>query len=348
MIDFSFYHQLEEKGWENIYNQRNSDDISECLNGITSDLPAVDQIETTNLCNMSCSMCPRPKKMTRPLIRSIRKKLFEKVIDQIEEIEQDKIGRGLTKEHFMESPPQSLVWPGSMFDVTSLRLHHFGSPLLDPLLYGRLEYISANTSFDAQLSETVINLTVDKARELFKRKLGRLIIALDATSEEEFKRIRGHSINFPKEVQKIRHIAAMKIAEGHQTELNVQVIKLAEANNNDFEESWGNVEGLEVLHKPFFPYPDIDHTTGISGDNVFRGGCFFPFTSITILADGRVVPCNSDYNGEIILGDANNDSLGSIWTGDKMKRFREQFIQNTFDKGHLCNRCGYYPFTRSG
>jgi radical SAM protein with 4Fe4S-binding SPASM domain len=343
MIDFSFYHKLEDNGWGNIYHRKSSVDISECLNGITSDLPAVDQVETTNLCNLKCKMCPRPKKMTRPLIRSMRREVFERIIDQIEEIEQEKINRGLTKKSFIESPPRSLIWPGSLFDITSLRLHHFGSPLLDTLLLERLEYITGNTSFDAQLSETVINLTVEKAQELFRRKLGRLIIALDATNGEEFKRIRGRSVDFPKEVQKIKDIAAMKVAEGYQTALNVQVIKLAEAND-EFAKFWKNVDGVEILHKPFFPYPDIDHDNGTSEDDVFKGGCFFPFTSITILADGRAVPCNSDYNGEMILGDTNVQSLSSIWTGETMKLFRENFVQNTFAKDHLCSRCGYYPF----
>lgn len=344
MIDYNFYRQLEDRNWDNIYNNTNPDEVLAGLNIISTDLPSVDQIETTNLCNMKCKMCPRSKQMTRAIVRGMRKKLFERIIDQINEYEKEKKERGLSKEDFIASPPKSLIWPGSTFDITSLRLHHFGSPLLDPLLLERLDYIVGTTGFDTQLSETIINLSVENVRNLFRRNLGRLVIALDGTTAQEFEYNRGHSIDFPKEVKKIKEIATMKDQEGHATTLHLQIINLADARNKEFEQIWNDVKGLEVLHKPFFPYPDIDHANGAATDNVFKRGCFFPFTSVTILADGRVVPCNADYNGEIILGDLNTQSLVSVWTGDPLKKFRERFVKNTLGKSHLCHRCGYYPF----
>ena len=51
--------------------------------------------------------------------------------------------------------------------------------------------------------------------------------------------------------------------------------------------------------------------------------CQFPWSSMSILCDGRVVPCCNDYDGELVLGDANEQTLKEIWNGEPYKMLRE-------------------------
>ena len=57
--------------------------------------------------------------------------------------------------------------------------------------------------------------------------------------------------------------------------------------------------------------------------------CQFPLSSMTIKSNGEAVECVEDYNNEIILGDARNESLYDIWNGEKYKKLREDHFELT-------------------
>jgi tetratricopeptide (TPR) repeat protein len=54
--------------------------------------------------------------------------------------------------------------------------------------------------------------------------------------------------------------------------------------------------------------------------------CFHPFSEISILWDGRCVPCCLDYDGQLDVGNANIDSLESILMGEKASQLRKAFL----------------------
>ncbi|MCH7801696.1 MAG: hypothetical protein IIC24_09180, partial [Chloroflexi bacterium] len=84
--------------------------------------------------------------------------LFQRIIDQISEAEEEKSSQGIGRDDFLNNPPPSLVWPGIEYDISALILHHCGSPMLDPNMLKRVEYIKTNTNLGIQFSETIINL----------------------------------------------------------------------------------------------------------------------------------------------------------------------------------------------
>ncbi len=346
MIDYRFYRELSDQTIDQMYvpGHYTADELLHLVESHRSDLPYVDQIETTNNCNMRCRMCPRATNMTRGIIKSMRRELFERIMDELNIIEQEKAEQGISISDFKADPPRDLMWNGSEFDIGTLRLHHFGAPLLDPQITDRVKYINKNTGFQAQLSEIATNLQLKKILELFRHRLARLVIALDGTNAEEFERNRGRKINFRKAVDKVNRVVEMKVNGDFETAVHIQLIKLGDASNKRFIEMWGDIPGLDILHKPFFPYPDIDQSIGTREDHVFDAKCRIPLVSMTILADGRVVPCNADYNGEEVLGNLNHQSLMEIWHGEPFKKFREKFIKSQFTCDDLCNRCGFYPF----
>jgi hypothetical protein len=50
---------------------------------------------------------------------------------------------------------------------------------------------------------------------------------------------------------------------------------------------------------------------------------------MTIKSNGESVECVEDFNNEIILGDAHNESLQGIWNGDKYRRLRQDHFELT-------------------
>lgn len=346
MIDYMFYRNMGEENIRKMYDGSVScDDLFEMVKAHRSNLPYIDQLETTNACNLKCVMCPRGmiNHMTRP-IQPMEQALFRNIIDQISEAEDEKAARGIGMRDFLKSPPPSLVWPGSEYDVGALRLHHFGSPMLDPAMLERVEYIKTHTRLPIQFSETIINLKLQQVRELFRMGLDRLIIALDGTNADEFEASRGvRVVNFEAMIQRVHDIIDAKLQLGDRTKLDVQIIQMKHSPKESFLRKWAVVEGVNVHVKPFFPYPDVSHDLVTNSDTVFQRSCRIPFTSLTIMTDGRVVPCNSDYNGEQVFGDTNRQSLREIWSSPGVIEFCREFIFDLFQSDSLCNRCGFYP-----
>ena len=66
--------------------------------------------------------------------------------------------------------------------------------------------------------------------------------------------------------------------------------------------------------------------------------CWSLMNSINILWDGRVVPCCMDYDGKMILGDANENTLKEIWHQSVWMRKRHRNLD--FDMVP-CKTCNY-------
>lgn len=196
MLDYTFYEKLPNI-WE-LYksNKLAKEDLFNLFEKKFSTIPYVDQIETTNFCNMKCKMCPRYKNMTRK-IEVMDMNLFKKIIDELNYIEIEKRENGLDINNFNPKNNQ-LIWKWNKFDIFDLRLHHFWAPFLDPYLIERVKYINEKSLFWTQLSESVNNITIEKVEDLFRNNLGRLIIAIDWVNSQDFKENRWVDINYDK------------------------------------------------------------------------------------------------------------------------------------------------------
>jgi radical SAM protein with 4Fe4S-binding SPASM domain len=64
-----------------------------------------------------------------------------------------------------------------------------------------------------------------------------------------------------------------------------------------------------------------------------------------VLADGSVVPCREDVDGEQALGRV-EDGLRAIWTGEKSARFHNLHERGQWDEDSFCASCKewYYNF----
>ena len=60
---------------------------------------------------------------------------------------------------------------------------------------------------------------------------------------------------------------------------------------------------------------------------------------MSILWDGRVVPCCIDFVGEYLLGDVRKESLLEIWNGDKLVELRKKIIGRRYKEVNLCKGC---------
>lgn len=276
-------------------------------------------IETTNKCNLKCSICPR--RVMKRDIKDMEFGLFKKIVDE-------------TKKH------TKFIW-----------LHGIGEPLMDPLLEKRIRYCKKN-NIKTGISTNATLLTKRKSEVLINAGLNRIILCLDGVKKETYEKIRINA-NFEKTVNNIKHFLEMKNALKSNVYVTMQIIYTDETKNEveKFKKiwkrynadevvvkrfnTWGDqVEGIKELSKPELYYPATDLKN--------RPPCYYLWHSLTILSDGRVVPCCRDYDAKIILGDFKKKSLEEIWHGKPLRNLRENNINGNFNNG-LCDNCLEYP-----
>ena len=66
--------------------------------------------------------------------------------------------------------------------------------------------------------------------------------------------------------------------------------------------------------------------------------CEYPWTSLTVMADGNVVPCTQISNNEIVLGNIKDNTLEEIWNGKNYEEFRKMHISGKFPDNHKCKK----------
>jgi radical SAM protein with 4Fe4S-binding SPASM domain len=76
----------------------------------------------------------------------------------------------------------------------------------------------------------------------------------------------------------------------------------------------------------------------VENENHYTGQyCEYAWTSITILADGSVVPCTQDINGTWTFGNVNEQLLVDIWNSEKYRKFREYQLSSDTPRDFMCH-----------
>ena len=67
--------------------------------------------------------------------------------------------------------------------------------------------------------------------------------------------------------------------------------------------------------------------------------CEKPWTSVTIMWDGTVVPCNFDHDGLYSLGNVADQTLQEIWRSERLAALRRHHRDGNPDEVTLCRGC---------
>ncbi len=265
-------------------------------------------LEITNVCNLNCAFCPGTK----------REKRF------------------MTADEF--GVLASKLRPYTDY----LYLHLMGEPLLHPEL-GTLLNIAHGLEFKVIITTNGTLLGDRGAVLLNSPAVHKVNISLQSFEANSGGEIESY----------VNQCAAFAAAMGRSGKLCV----LRLWNKNGLEELNGEIESILSRHFPRpwrtsraslglaghvwlepgerFDWPDMDAAD--RGERVF---CYGLRDQIGVLADGTVVPCCLDHEGDIALGNLFDSTIDDI-----MSTERAQMIYNGFSarkaQEPLCRRCGY-------
>lgn len=274
-------------------------------------------LEPTNYCNLACPMCAN--QLIPPETKGYMKiELYRKVIDEARDF------------------------------VYDINLFLGGEALLHKDLVTMIEYARAN-SIKVRLNTNATLLTSEKPEALIKAGLDHITFSFDGYEKETYEKIRVNA-KFDKTLANILNFLEKKRMLGLKKPYTVlQVIEFPSLSKDSMDvqrkKFLKQFEGLPVNrfvriqpHNWGGKYQD-----GCAEDYRPRGSkyvfCTFPWYSMNILWDGRVVPCCVDMKGEHVLGNVSTESLLDIWNGTKMVELRRKIVTKEYKDISICRDC---------
>lgn len=277
-------------------------------------------IEITNVCNLNCNFCPKTKRKYKFMNKEEFTYILEQVKPFTEHIYFHLMGEPLLNENIEYFLEESKKY-GLQVNLTTngTLLNKVGNKIINSNAVRQVN-ISLH-SFEAnkktvELEEYLNNVTdfIIKAREN-----SNIICAIrlwNMDSED----LRGEN-NLNKEILKI-------LEENLSLDFSLSE-KLQESNRVKLKEK----VYLNMAEK--FEWPDIKINS--LGEKVF---CHGLRNQIGILADGTVVPCCLDSDGNLELGNIFEKTLEDILNGERATNIYNGFSRRVAVES-LCQKCGY-------
>lgn len=278
-------------------------------------LPSVIMIENTNCCNAQCVMCPREKLTRKPGFMEFG--LFAKIMKELSSARRKPV----------------------------VHLHGFGEPLLDTLLPERIKLAKTCGIKHTYIVTNASLLFPETSSKIISAGLDKMKISFYGTDEESYHatmrrldfKVAFHNV---KEFVRIR-----KDMKRRNPQLILQYLphEANRAEREDFKALWSS-----LLDK------NVGDCLNCSSLHNYGGGrfynrlgdeivsvCFYPWSAMSVLCDGRAVTCCMDYNGVQTIGNLNSQSVAEIWNGPVLSAMRRKVGNLDYSGLPACQCCDW-------
>ena len=173
--------------------------------------------------------------------------------------------------------------------------------------------------------------------------LGVLKFSLDALNDAKIKSIRGKKANYNESIEKILHLIEFKKKNNLKTILVPCMIDLAlektdKEMHKEFLSFWKDKDVFAYIKSQDNRWLYENDKDLKSQSHYAKQYCEYPWLSLTVMADGNVVPCTQISNNELVLGNVNENTLEEIWNGPKYEELRKMHVTGKFSKDHKCDK----------
>lgn len=283
--------------------------------GIVPDFPLCLDIETTNVCNLDCIMCPRTVYIARGTygpIGMMDYDVYRRIIDE-----------------------------GSRYDLPSVKLQYLGEPLAHPDLSKQIKYAKDAGVLDVMFNTNATLLTAEKAHEILEAGLDSIFFSVDSFSPEKFNRIR-IGADYDQVVSNILQFMEIKRAGSYDkvhTRVSMTVMENDIEELVEFKDFW--LQHVDVVG--YGVYHDVNED-GIDSPYNPNFTCAQPFQRMFVMWDGVTTPCCVDDHRGYKTGNVSANSLHDIWHGRPYQRMRAAQLNGAYKEIGICKKC-YVPYT---
>lgn len=244
-------------------------------------------------------------------------------------------------------------------------LHNWGEPFLNNNILSMVSHCKTN-NIGTNLSSN-LNVLSFSGEEIVKSGLEYLIVSLDGTSQETYKkyRVNGDISTVFKNLNSILEAKKKLKSKTPVIEWQYLVMKHNLHEINEAKKLSVNM-GVDLLRfipvgLPFdsknkkelinkwYPYsPPVSDGTYIDDrflQKPIKGGCFYLYRSATITVTGKLTPCCAVWKNGDEFGDIKLTDFTDIWNNNSYRNARALFSSsqlNTDKKTTCCDRCSLF------
>jgi radical SAM protein with 4Fe4S-binding SPASM domain len=286
--------------------------------------PQYFQIETTRHCNAHCPFCAVDEwDMSHPKMSDY---LYDKIIEEVSDYSD---------------------WV-RLFDV-----QRAGEPLLDVKIAPRIKQAK-----DAGLKWVTISTNgalLDQSRgsALLEAGIDEVMISIDSVEKDSYEALRV-GLNFESVMANIRNFFRLRDDIRPQTRIRIRGVAdfdIYAKENNARIEKWDSV--WEKLRKNidrvyYSPPHNWGNTFEWDGhkeqlnSSLDYAPCICPWSTLNVLASGKVPLCSQDTDADIVLGDINLQSIAEVWQSDAFNKIRETHSSGARNEISFCQGCKCY------
>lgn len=268
-------------------------------------------LESGNMCNLKCPLCPTPQREARIPKGFLTLDNAKRIIDE---------------------------FPALMH----LNLSLWGEPFLNKHIFDIVKYAKSK-DIEVLLQSNLNICTQDNIKDMIESGLDILQISLDGASQETYEKYRVGG-NFSKVIQNIESVRKMQDELGNH---NTRIIwKMVVNKYNEHEKeaarSWAEKLGVDFtvveiytppgLESGWKPKGTFDESYTVHTDVMER--CYSLWQVATVNFNGDVIPCCSEFSRTDAIGNIFEEPFAKIWNNEKYRRLRRE------NKGTMnCRAC---------
>lgn len=279
-------------------------------------------VEVTNYCNLRCPMCPR--EIAERGYGNMDFGLFAKLADE-----------------------------AAKFSYRIVLPQGFGESFIHPRFRDMLLYLHEKNVHPTMVITNGTMLTEKNVAALIDGKVDLVNVSLDGTVKEIYEQIRKNA-NYERVVANVQYLFQERERRGSELpRIILRMIQMDETKEDveSFKSLWGPwiKPGDEIAFSSYQTWngsvKDKRVQEAKSDPPVKRAAgspCRMLYKTAQVYFDGRVTPCCYDYNCTMEIGNANEQSIEEIWTGERIQHFRRLHEEGRSDEIPICNGCPEY------
>lgn len=269
-------------------------------------------LEITNICNLDCLFCPKTKRTKRTLSPEEFGQLTDRLHGKVKFLYFHLMGEPLLHVHLPE------------FIVTAREK-------------GFIPVLTTNGTLLSRAAAVI---------DALPHKVQISLHSHEGNAKDNPEQYISQVMQFAKEAASRGIIIVLRLwNQGGYDSTNEQLLELMSQHVprpwTERYDGWRLAENIYLEFDNMFEWPDSERSE-YADDEAF---CYALRNQIGVLADGTVVPCCLDHDGEMLLGNLFEQSLDEILASSRAKAIYEGFSRHEAVEP-LCRRCGYAAVTK--
>lgn len=274
-------------------------------------------IETSNICNAKCVMCPHKFMARKKGVMS--DEIFNTAINRIKE---------------------------AQINPLVFILNGFGEPLTDEKIVNRIKNIKQEFKDSKIKIYSNFNLVNDELiKNIIESGLDELNISFNGLNKYSYENTMG--IAYDKTLENLNKLIEMKKERnsGIKIRLSMALVSYNENHIREFIKEWkGKVVSVSVnrIHTYGEKVEDVSNKYKINFKKVIYP-CKYLWNTIVVGIDGGIFLCCLDYDGKYVFGNIKNENVLDIFYSKKFENIRDLHYRKKIDNLEICKYC-YTPY----